>query len=171
MTLHRRVSALAAAVTLIGTLVPAGAAVAAPKPGGTIAFKDMYGVQYTVRSDGYYDPAQGAYDMQPEAGHRFVAVLVTVTNRSQRHSTSDDANNDMTLVGANDQTYMSTVESVTECTDFDAGEYHLAPGESATGCVAFQLPATLRFVAIKWSPGGGMLGEAFGEWKVTGDHP
>ena len=86
------------------------------------------------------DPAQGADQYTTaDAGKRFVAASLKIMN-SGTSSYQDDANNNITLIGSDNQSYTFDSSTVSGCTNFSNGQYTLAAGESATGCVVFQVP-------------------------------
>lgn len=87
------------------------------------------------------DPATGATSFAPDAGDRFVALRLVLQNPGST-TVSDDANADTALQGSNGQIYQPDFSDVAGCTNFDAGDFSLAPGGSAVGCVVFQLPVT-----------------------------
>jgi hypothetical protein len=137
-----------------------------PGVGGTLSFEDANGVPYTVSLQQVIDPAPGAdQDNQPDPGDRFVAAEFVITDTSSSATTSDDANNDATVVGSDDQTYDADFDDVAGCTNFNDGLYQLSPGQSATGCVVFQLPTSVTVATVEWSASG-VFGGTFGEWKV-----
>lgn len=111
------------------------------------------------------DPAQGADQFTtPDPGKRFVAVDLSIKNNG--HSTySDDANNDTSLIGSDNQSYTPDFDSVSECTNFDNGQITLAAGESVTGCVVFQLPTGVTTAKVQYTPDSGFSGST-GEWQV-----
>ena len=149
-----------AEATLNADLVPPKKA---PHPGSNaLSFKDENGNPYTVAQTTYWDPAQPVQYEGPDPGTRLIAVEFRITDTGS-HQISDDANNNATVIGSNDQTYTSAVNSVTECTNFNDGEYQLNPGQSVTGCVVFELPDGVKLSKIEWSPNGG-FGGGFGTW-------
>lgn len=111
------------------------------------------------------DPAQGADQYTTaDAGKRFVAASVKIMNNGTS-SYQDDANNDLTLIGSDNQSYTSDLNSVSGCTDFSNGQYTLAAGESATGCVVFQVPNGVSAAKVQFQTNSGMSGDT-GEWAV-----
>lgn len=131
----------------------------------SISFFDQYGDPYRVAEIKLIDPAQGADQfMAPKAGFRFAAVVFRVTDTG-RNQITDDANVDASVVGSNDHAYSADFDSVAQCTNFHEGEYSLTAGESAVGCVVFQLPIRVSVAMVDWSPSGG-FGRSFGRWKV-----
>ena len=109
------------------------------------------------------DPATGASEFSnPDSGKRFVAVGLTVTASS---TVEGDANIDVTLIGSDNQTYTADFDAVQGCTDFDHGSFTLSTGESATGCVNFQVPTGVFVTKVRFAPDGGMVpGSVIGEW-------
>jgi hypothetical protein len=135
-----------------------------PNSSSTIAFKDESGNPYKVEVAKLVDPAQGSDSfMTPNEGFRFVAVLFIVTDTGS-NQISDDADSDATVIGSNNQTYTADFDTVSGCTNFNDGEYQLNPGQSATGCVTFQVPVRVTVTKVEWSPNFGFGG--FGTWKV-----
>lgn len=142
------------------------AAPSTPQVGSALAFQDSNGDSYSVRLVQVIDPAQGADQfMTPDPGDRFVAAVFKITDTGNA-ATSDDANNNASVVGSNDQSYSSGVDTVSECTNFNSGLYQLDPGSSLTGCVVFQIPTGVNVSKVEWSPSGG-FGSSFGEWSVS----
>lgn len=112
-----------------------------------------------------FDPAHSTSSyITPDAGKRFVAVDLKITNNGTS-SYNDDANNNLTLIGSDNQSYTSSLYDVSDCTNFSHGEYTLAAGESATGCVTYQLPNGITAAKIQFQTNSGMSGDT-GEWTV-----
>jgi hypothetical protein len=107
------------------------------------------GDDVTVGLLGVIDPAQSP--LPPSAGDRYVAVKITVTNNASAAFT-DDMNNDVTIVGSDDQTYTAAMSQVDECTNFDLGMVALSKRASSSGCVAFQLPAGVTAAQMDFRP-------------------
>jgi hypothetical protein len=84
---------------------------------------------------------------------------MNLTNQSTG-TISDDANNDTQVIGTDNQAYLVDFDSVTECTNFSYGEYTLAPGETESGCVLFQIPLGVNVKLVQFSLGYGYLGVA-----------
>jgi len=104
------------------------------------------------------DPAQGSNDLTtPDTGKRFVGAEFQIA--SSGGAIDDDAEIDASLVGSDNQTYASDFDDIAGCTDFDAGAVKLAPGESSTGCVTFQVPSRVTVKAVKFGTETGTTGE------------
>jgi hypothetical protein len=134
--------------------------------GATQTVTDENGVSYSVQLSQVIDPAQGATEFNtPNAGYRFVTTLFTISNTSSSEIT-ENANNDTNVIGSNNQTYTADFNSVSECTNFSFGEFQLAPGESSTGCVTFQVPVGVSVVKVRFTPSSG-FSRYFAEWLVS----
>jgi hypothetical protein len=111
------------------------------------------------------DPASGADQYTTaDAGKRFVAADLKITNNGTA-AFSDDANSDVTLIGSDNQSYTADFDNVSECTNFNSGQYTLAPGESSTGCVVFQVPDGVNTAKVQFQTQSG-LSQSTGEWLV-----
>lgn len=77
-----------------------------------------------------------------------------------------DVNVNVALAGSDNQMYTPDLNNVTDCTNFEDGQFHLAPGDSATGCVVFALPHGVTPAKIKYTPSAGFADD-FGEWQVS----
>ena len=118
-----------------------------------------------VKLNQVIDPAQGADQYTtPNAGDRFVAIDLTITNNGSA-SFSDDANDDVTLIGTDNQSYTADFDNVSECTNFSNGQFTLTPGESSTGCVVFQVPTGVNTAKVQFQPNAGFSGST-GQWLV-----
>ncbi len=133
------------------------------KVGDTINIGGSKGLAVTLLK--ITDPAQGSNQyMTADVGERFVAASVKIMN-NETSSYQDDANNNITLIGSDNQSYTAYISEVSGCTNFRNGHYTLAAGESATGCVVFQVPNTVKTVKIQFQTGSGTSGDT-GEWTV-----
>lgn len=82
------------------------------------------------------------------AGDRVVYCMVTIVNNSK--DPLDYNGLDFQLFDADKQEYDNTaLPSVA-----DLGEGTVAPGETAEGAVAFELPVAARIDSLEWLPGG-----------------
>jgi hypothetical protein len=144
---------------------PTATAAPVAKVGDTVDIGGSNGLAVTLLK--VIDPAQGA-DQQfntPDAGKRFVGVDVKIANNNSS-AYHDNANTDMIVIGSDNQTYTADYfDSVSECTDFNSGEYTLAGSESATGCVVFQVPTGVSVAKVQFTSNEG-LGSDVGEWLV-----
>ena len=112
------------------------------------------------------DPAIGANSgYTPNPGYRFVAVEMTLQNAGNATIT-DDANNDVTVIGTDSQAYVADFDEVAECTNFSFGDYTLLAGNSESGCVVYQLPTAVNVKAIQFALGGNNADTA--QWSASG---
>lgn len=131
--------------------------------GSTVNVGGSKGLAVTLNQ--VIDPASGADQYTtPNAGDRFVAVDVKIVNNGTA-AFSDDANSDVTLIGTDNQSYTADFDNVSECTNFNSGQYTLSPGESTTGCVVFQIPDAVNTAKIQFQTQSG-LSQSTGEWLV-----
>jgi hypothetical protein len=130
-----------------------------PKPATGI------GVTFTVENEtkqyeavkfvAVFDPAQtGNQYLTAPAGDRFVAVEIQITGKSSGND-SNDANNNLSVVGSNGQVYSAAFDPVTECTDFSSGQYAVTKGQSETGCVTYAMPMGVGVAHVKYNPNSG----------------
>lgn len=111
------------------------------------------------------DPAQSDNQYaSPDPGKRFVAVKLQITNNGTG-AYSDDANNNVALIGSDNQSYTADFDTITGCTNFSSGQYNLGSGSSATGCVVFQVPNGITPAKVQFTSQSGLSGKT-AEWTV-----
>ena len=133
------------------------------KVGDTLNIGGSKGLAVTLQQ--IVDPASGADQYTtPDAGKRFIAVEVKIVNNGSG-AYNDDANSDVTLIGSDNQSYTADFDDVSECTNFNDGSYTLAAGESATGCVVFEVPDAITAAKVQFQTVSG--DESTGEWTVN----
>jgi hypothetical protein len=133
--------------------------------GTTETIHDFYNDPLSVTASQVFDPATAAAGAGlPDSGYRFVAVLVSLVNNSTEEI-SDDANFTMTVAGTDGQTYTADFGTVSQCSNFydNSGFFDLAPGDSTSGCVIFQVPTAVSVQSISFSLAQGYLDTA--EWS------
>jgi hypothetical protein len=155
----------ASAAPTRGEATPSPTSSSLSGPVGTpYAVTDASGDEMSVTLTQVIDPAQGASQFDtPQSGDRFVGAVFTIKGISG--TSSDDANNDATLIGSNGQTYTADFDDIAAYTNFDDGEYSVSTGESSVGAVTFQIPLGVGISKIEWSANAGLSG-APGEWLV-----
>jgi hypothetical protein len=158
-------------IVTVGTVTSAGASVfnvrrhhsttttTKPKPANGIGVTQVVEneeKQYeAVKLVGVIDPAQGADEFTtPDDGKRFVAVQVQITGQSTGNDTND-ANNNLSIVGSDKQVYSPDFDQVSGCTDFNDGQYTVTKGESEVGCVTYQVPIGVTVTTVKYNPNSG----------------
>jgi hypothetical protein len=136
-----------------------------PGPINTVeTIHDFDGDAFTVLATQIVDPASAATGTSlPGSGERLVAVDLTLDN-SSGYEVDGDANEALTLIGSDGQTYAANYQPVTQCTNFGTGSglIDLAAGSSASGCVVFELPTSVTVRSIWFSLAAGYLDVA--EW-------
>jgi hypothetical protein len=133
--------------------------------GTTQTIHDFYNDPLSVTASQVFDPATAAAGAGlPDSGYRFVAVLVSLVNNSTEEI-SDDANFTMTIAGTDGQTYTADFGTVSQCSGFydSSGFFDLAPGDSTSGCVVFELPTAVNVQSVSFSLAQGYLDTA--EWS------
>lgn len=134
------------------------------KIGSTVNIGGGKGLAVTLAK--VIDPATGNPDddSTPDPGKRFIAIDLNIVNNGTA-SYQDDANNNVTLIGTDNQSYTADFDNVTECTNFSSGQYTLAAGESTTGCVVFQVPDSVNTAKVQFQTTSG-LSSSTGEWEA-----
>jgi hypothetical protein len=118
----------------------------------TQTIHDFYGDPVSVTATQVIDPATaGPGSGFPDSGYRFVAVDLTVTNPGTNQAIEGDANYSMTVTGSDGQTYSADYGTVSGCTNFEAGDFQVPLGDSATGCVVFELPTSVTVQSIQFT--------------------
>lgn len=131
--------------------------------GATLALKAADGQTASVTLTKVIDPASGADQFTtPDPGKRFVATVFTITNTSHQ-AVQGDANNDVSVIGSDNQSYSPDFSDVAECTNFNSGSFNLGAGESVSGCVVFQVPTAVTVAKVQFTPSAGFASD-FGEW-------
>jgi hypothetical protein len=133
--------------------------------GASQTLHDFYGDAFSVTVTQVVDPATAASGSGlPDSGYRFVAVELGMVNTSDQEI-GDDANFAMTVSGSDGQSYSADFGSVSQCPNFTDGTgfFDLPSGDSATGCVIFELPTSVSVQTISFSLAPGYLDTA--EWS------
>ncbi len=131
-------------------------AVSAPGSTGTyFKVQDATGDSYEVALVKVIDPAQGADQFTTAAsGKRFVGLEFTIKGLSGTLQ-GEDANNDAFAFSAGGQKYSADFDSLAGYTNFDEGTIHVSKGQTATGTVTFQIPATVKVTKAEWTSASG----------------
>ena len=110
------------------------------------------------------DPATAAPSSEPpNSGYRFVAVELTLSNQSSSVIIDGDANYSTVVTGSDGQNYSADYGTVTECANFESGDFRLPPSNSASGCVVFALPTSVTVRSIQFTLAPNYLDTA--EWN------
>lgn len=174
------VSTKAASTTVGTSATPAGTEPSSTQPaptappttaapahiGSAIAVKSESGNPALVTLVAVTDPATEADQFTtPSAGSRFVGVEFKIDNTG-KSTLSDDADNDATAIGSNDQTYSPSFESISGCTSFNHGDFTLPPAQAAVGCITFQVPVAVKVAKVQFGLNSG-LGGTTGQWVAS----
>lgn len=112
------------------------------------------------------DPARGAdFLSSPEAGERLVAVQFRLHNTGTA-TYSDSPSNGAEVIDEQGQGFNATVAQVTAGPAFPAG-VHIAPGDTALGYVAFEVPESSRLARVQFTLDSGFANRT-GQWAVQG---
>ena len=89
-----------------------------------------------------------------QAGKRFVAVELSLTNISSA-TVSSDANLDAVVIGTDGQSYTFALGVERKgCSDFAYGSFTLSPGAHQVGCVVYELPTGVQVAKVQWGLNG-----------------
>lgn len=150
------------------TSATATSTVAAPKlsghTGDTLTLTRADGSTIAVTLVEIINPAS-VTDGPGDAAKTYLAAKLKITDPGTA-PIDGDVNINVAMVGSDDQSYVADLSNVSECTNFEAGTFHLDPGESATGCVVFALPHGVSPTKVKYLPSAGFADD-FGEWVVS----
>ena len=129
----------------------------------TVALENGTKYQMTLlRVDQQASPANEFEAAEP--GHHLAAAQFRVTATA---SVDENANNNATATGSDEQAYTPSLASVAEGTNFANGQIRLQPGGSLIGWVTFELPDGVRITMVQWTPASGFSAQA-AEWLVNG---
>jgi archaellum component FlaG (FlaF/FlaG flagellin family) len=131
--------------------------------GDTLNLKNQGGAPLAVTLLKIINPATGR--IGPPRDRTYVATMLTIKNTGTS-LLKGDADINTALIGSDNQTYTPNFNSVSECTNFNAGVYELGADESATGCVVFVVPQGVTPAKVKYLPSSGFA-DNFGEWLIS----
>ena len=145
---------------------------AAPSPSQS-ALTGPIGTTYTVTAgDGTsYDVTMtavrqnvypGAYETLQNAGDHVATAQFTI--KGVTGNVSDDANSDANAIGSDGTQYPFTAAFDT-LPNFSSGEWHVGPGQSVSGWVAFELPPGVTVASVQWAPS---FNGSAATWTVSG---
>jgi hypothetical protein len=124
--------------------------------GSPVGAEEGYTNGLDVTLEQVIDPATAADSSfgGPDAGTRFVGIQwkLSYTGSSP---INDDANNDTTVQGSDDQDYSAAFYGIAGCTNFNSGEWSLTTGGSVVGCVTVQIPNGVSVAHVDFQLGGG----------------
>lgn len=133
--------------------------------GSTINLKDESGNEMAVTLIKVDDPATGSDEFnQPDAGKRFVATQISIKNSSSTASISPNILAEGTLIDSANQSYNADFNTVSDCQAF-ASNLAIAPGDTAAGCMVFQVPTGNAPAKFQYTPSSGFSGNT-GQWLI-----
>lgn len=109
-----------------------------------------------------HNPATVRFGRDPAMN--YLATALRIKNLG-RLTITGDANNDVSVVGSDQQSYPASLATTSDCSNFVYGQFVLAPQESATGCVTFALPTGVSPATVRYSPSSGISLDV-GEWTL-----
>jgi hypothetical protein len=142
------------------TAVPASVA----HVGAALNLKDQKGNAETVTLVKVVNPATGKDEFNtPTAGNKFVGVQLSIKNASAA-AISPNILAEVTLIDSANQSYNPDFSSLSNCQEF-ATALSIAPGDTATGCVAFQVPTAATPAKVQYTPSSGFA-DGTGQWLI-----
>jgi hypothetical protein len=128
--------------------------------GVALSVHDFSGDELSVTATQIIDPATaGAGSGLPDSGFQFVAVDLTLSNPGGG-GVEGNANFSTTVKGSDGQTYTADFGTASECENFTFGLFDLPGGDTATGCVLFELPSAVSVQTVMFSIAPGYLDTA-----------
>ncbi len=103
-----------------------------------------------------------SFDAAP-AGSYLVGAEIQFTGVTG--TSGDDANNDLVVQGSDHQVYQPAFDGLAYGTNFDSGDWTVAPGQTQVGWVAFEVKNGVTPASIQFTIGAGLSGTV--TWTVT----
>lgn len=134
--------------------------------GDTLTANGSGGFSVDVTVSQVIDPAQAekASTKPQSANDRFVGIKIQLDNSGNTEANAD-ARRQFTLTGSNGQQYRSDSHQVQGCTDFTEGKYTIAPGQSVTGCLMYEVPKGVGVTQVQFVPNS-FGSNIVGTWTV-----
>ena len=124
------------------------------------------GAEVAVKVVEVIDGAAAANEFfQAEAGNKFIAVRVELSNTGQAVYSDAPRNGALLLNAANEQ-FTATIAEVQGCQEFAGGGVTLPPGSTALGCLTFELPADATAARFQFTLDSG-FGPETGIWELA----
>jgi hypothetical protein len=134
--------------------------------GATVAASDSSGDNAKVTLVKVIDPARGANQFAtPDKGKSFVGVVLKIADANAK-TLQGDANNYVTVIGSDQQTYTADFAPIAKYTNFNNGSFTIPAGQSSLGAVTFQLPKRVKVVKVQFDLSGGFGGGTVAQWRV-----
>ncbi|MCK2219689.1 DUF4352 domain-containing protein [Actinomadura sp. ATCC 31491] len=132
--------------------------------GGAITLEGFEGVKMSVTLTKLVDPATAGQYTTAKAGHRLVAVQLTLKNIGQAVY-SDSPTNGAYLIDADDQQYSSSYQDVREGQSF-GGQATINTGDSRKGVIVFEVPKNAKLSKFQFGLNSGFADQK-GEWTLS----
>lgn len=125
------------------------------------------GVQLAVTVQEVLNPAEAAEEfMAPDEGEKLVAVRLQLENTGDSNY-QDSPGNGATLITDANESFSHTFTEVQDCQSFADGQVTMAPGDTAVGCLAFELPQDANPARFQFALDSG-FGPQTGVWTING---
>lgn len=122
--------------------------------GSTVTLTGPQGVVIKAEATGVVSPATGS-SSPAQAGSRYMAVELKLTDDSQAPLTGDpdgDPTIEAFVVSSAGEVIPNALTTVTQCGGFPSSQVNLHPGQTATGCLVFDVPDGAQIVKFEFSP-------------------
>lgn len=131
--------------------------------GDTFTIKAEDGTIYDVTLLNFAQQASPGGEFETPSPSKHLAAAEFRISASTK--VDEDANNNATAVGDNQQIYTPSALSVAEGTNFDYGQIRLQPGASSIGWVSYEIPYGVTVTKVVWTASSG-FSSATCEWLV-----
>ncbi|MGW2153400.1 DUF4352 domain-containing protein [Nonomuraea sp. NPDC001699] len=132
--------------------------------GEAITLEGFEGLKMAVTLTRLVDPATAGQYQAPRAGHRLVAVQLTLKNVGPTVY-SDSPTNGAVLIDADDQQYQSSFQDVREGQGF-GGLATIDNGDSRKGMIVYEVPKSAKVVRFQFALDSGFADQK-GEWTLS----
>jgi hypothetical protein len=112
---------------------------------------------YSVTLDKVLSPAAPDNEFDAaSSGKHLVGAEFTIIGISG--TSSDDADNDTEAQGSDKQLYQPAFDGIAAGTNFNSGDFNVAPSATEVGWVVFEIPNSVKVASIQWNPSSGFSG-------------
>ncbi|MGH8910027.1 MAG: DUF4352 domain-containing protein [Egibacteraceae bacterium] len=123
------------------------------------------GAEIAVKVVEVIDGAAGTQFSLPQAGNKFIAVRVELSNTGQAVYLDSPSNGTRLINAANEQ-FTATIAQVQGCQEFAGGSVTLSPGSTALGCLIFEVPVDAVAARFQFTLDSG-FGPETGIWELA----
>jgi hypothetical protein len=121
---------------------------------------------YSVTLDKILSPAAPDNGFDAASGGKYL-VGAEFTIKGISGTSSDDADTDTAVQGNDKQLYQSSFNGIAAGTDFNGGDFNVAPGATEIGWVTFEVPNSVKVASVQWNPNS-VFGGGTATWTVDG---